>query len=321
MDFDISSFSHSNLTRIAYYCDHIARDLYPPDLSETVPLFQLRAPATFFSSLGHVLLSLLITVVLFTYFNSVKVLGKKVYTSSTSSLWWVLFFSMHCCYSLAFLLFLPSYASGIELTAYCVLRALHIFTYFFLCGALDHEWRFRTTATASLTVHPYSLKSKLRNTFNYFINWSRALFFCQSMILLSIALIMPFKITDILYILVLIYSGALLLMQCTVLAIGLAVICKKKKVSRPRLAAKLILALGLFLQISDLFPVFFINGFLSKQSVCLMRFVTPYDLLSLVSIIPLLCYLVFIVMEYKRVEAMNKYNIVADLQALLQFQK
>ena len=320
------TFSQCNLTRIAYYCNSTDGELYPSDNATSwkhyaVPLSQLKAPTTFFLSLVHFLLCFVIALVLLFCFNSVKVLGKKSYTPSTSSIWWVLFYSLHSCFHLSLMLFLPFNALTSGLPAYCVLTVLHLLTYFSLCGALDHEWRFRTTIISRLTIQPYSLKAKLKNILNYFVNWSRALFLCQTLVLLSIAFIMPFRPDSVLRILLLIYIGSLLLLLCTVLAIGLAVICKSKREARPKLPSKLILAIALVLQITDLFPVFFINGYFLTNSVCLLRFLTPYDLLNIFSLLPLICYLAFIVLEYRRVEAMNKYNIVSDLQALLQFQR
>ena len=110
-------------------------------------------------------------------------------------------------------------------------------------------------------------------------------------------------------------------MQCTVSAIGLAVICKTNRHAKPKYMAKSLLILALFLHTTELFPIFFINGFAVYSHVCDMRIFTPFDILRVLSLIPLILYFLFVGIEYKRVEPMNKYNIVADLQALLQFQR
>ena len=319
-------FSSANLTRIVYSCN--ITDLQLLNNTETKQfggIYLLGAPATFFISLVHVLLSLTLALIIFFNFNSVRVLGKKTYTSSTSSIWWLLFLSMHCCEYLSILLLLPFYPSDYdtqEIIAYFLFNTLHVVTYFFLCGALDHEWRFRTTATATLTINPYSIRSKLKSIFRYFVNWSRFLFFFQTLVLISISIILGLKREDsILSILLLCYIIALLLTQCTVYAIGLAVLCKNTRHSKPSSTAIVILLLALILQATELLPIFFINGFVSKDFICFMVVFTPFDLLRIISLIPLILYCIFVAIEYKRVEAMNKYNIIADLQALLQFQK
>lgn len=323
---DFIEFRSENLTRIVYFCNITDSQLCNiTEAKQTGGIYLLGAPATFFISLVHVLLSLILALIIFFNFNSVRVLGKKTYTSSTSSIWWLLFLSVHCCEYLPVLLLLPVYTSDYDTQkniAYFLLNTLHVVTYFFLCGALDHEWRFRTTATATLTINPYSLRSKLRSIFRYFINWSRLLFFFQTLVLISISIILGLKREDsILSILLICYTVALVLMQCTVYAIGLAVLCKNTRHSKPSSTAMIILLLALILQTAELLPIFFINGFVSKDFICIMAVLTPFDLLRIISLIPLVLYCIFVAIEYKRVEAMNKYNIIADLQALLQFQK
>ena len=77
-------FSCENLTRLTYYCNFSNGQLYDSSLL-SLPLTQLGAPATFFICLLHVLVSLLLAVIVFICFNSVRVLGKNWNITNTSA--------------------------------------------------------------------------------------------------------------------------------------------------------------------------------------------------------------------------------------------